>query len=718
MRGEEEEEEEREMSTPPRVRVELCSSSSDRSKKNKKLVLDVPSSCKTVKDFIETKLASIFSNRRRKDMTTKKSGGLRLSLDGGYELLESSPMNILRDDERIIARYGEESSSSSEEEEEEELDTKTKKEEKFRSRSAERKANKRRMKREEKRVRVEGKGDGGGSGGTVPKKKRRIELDRSNIISAGRSAGGGRSSGSSSSSSSSSSSGAREREAKVKSITEGGFPDEKRKCKEKEKQEEEEEETERYAIKAFEKLRAQKRFGSNNALVDWPKNEKEWRKVKKMKPHDYVIHNEKIEEQFSIEENGKLAEDDPLAAWMHIFRCDENVDDMLAKEELEEKKAKLLGEDRKTMQRAKRVKDISNVLRSDILAYKTLTINETDGTPEVSKWLRGSVQYVDVKNKTIRLRPNPEDRAISAGQLWFEKNLPAPPPYQSNGLLELSFDDFAEIVCIGGRSIWNQLDATAVFRDVPKELRNGAGLIPPSALGVPRGHAPTRTQEQAGREDDLQQQQQQQQQLEWCANDKCAGKELHLKRDCLEGLSAEELEARGMILLHDEENAAHGGYRYFVRPENAFGKILKDHQARYLVETIESDPRAETEVRQEAEDTIERLNALNKAIGPMRPLSHLSRDWRVNPNAQAPLPSWCKGEAVPLASDAIVPASEVEEKEEEKETRATPAPSVAPPRSNSNNNINNNKKKKKKKFSNKSGGVGAALSRFRDVGAL
>ena len=119
MRGEEEEEEEREMSTPPRVRVELCSSSSDRSKKNKKLVLDVPSSCKTVKDFIETKLASIFSNRRRKDMTTKKSGGLRLSLDGGYELLESSPMNILRDDERIIARYGEESSSSSEEEEEE-----------------------------------------------------------------------------------------------------------------------------------------------------------------------------------------------------------------------------------------------------------------------------------------------------------------------------------------------------------------------------------------------------------------------------------------------------------------------------------------------------------------------------------------------------------------------------------------------------------------------
>ena len=433
-----------------------------------------------------------------------------------------------------------------------------------------------------------------------------------------------------------------------------------------------------------------------------------------MKPHDYVIHNEKIEEQFSIEENGKLAADDPLAAWMHIFRCDENVDDMLAKEELEEKKAKLLGEDRKTMQRVKRVKDISNVLRSDILAYKTLTINETDGTPEVSKWLRGSVQYVDVKNKTIRLRPNPEDRAISAGQLWFEKNLPAPPPYQSNGLLELSFDDFAEIVCIGGRSIWNQLDATAVFRDVPKELRNGAGLIPPSALGVPRGHAPTRTQEQAGREDDLQQQQQQQQQLEWCANDKCAGKELHLKRDCLEGLSAEELEARGMILLHDEENAAHGGYRYFVRPENAFGKILKDHQARYLVETIESDPRAEMEVRQEAEDTIERLNALNKAIGPMRPLSHLPRDWRVNPNAQAPLPSWCKGEAVPLASDAIVPASEVEEKEEEKETRTTPPPSVAPPRSNN----NNNKKKKKKKFSNKSGGVGAALSRFRDVGAL
>ena len=204
------------------------------------------------------------------------------------------------------------------------------------------------MKREEKRVRAEGKGDGGGGGGgTVPKKKRRIELDRSNIIRRTR----------------------------------------RENAEEKEEEEEEEEETERYAIKAFEKLRAQKRFGRNNALVDWPKNEKEWRKVKKMKPRDYVIHNEKIEEQFSIEENGKLAEDDLLAAWMHIFRCDENVDDMLAKEELEEKKAKLLEGDRKTMQRAKRVKDISNVLRSDILAYKTLTINETDGTPEVSKWL-------------------------------------------------------------------------------------------------------------------------------------------------------------------------------------------------------------------------------------------------------------------------------------------------------------------------------------------
>ena len=43
--------------------------------------------------------------------------------------------------------------------------------------------------------------------------------------------------------------------------------------------------------------------------------------------------------------------------------------------------------------------------RTDILAYKTLTINETDGTPEVSNWLRGSVQHVDVKNK--RSDPNP-----------------------------------------------------------------------------------------------------------------------------------------------------------------------------------------------------------------------------------------------------------------------------------------------------------------------
>ena len=83
---------------------------------------------------------------------------------------------------------------------------------------------------------------------------------------------------------------------------------------------------------------------------------------------------------------------------------------MLAKEALEDKKAKILGEERKTLQRAKRVKDVSDIFRTDILAYKTLTINETDGTPEVSKWLRGSVQHVDVKNKTIRLRPNPEDR--------------------------------------------------------------------------------------------------------------------------------------------------------------------------------------------------------------------------------------------------------------------------------------------------------------------
>ena len=46
-------------------------------------------------------------------------------------------------------------------------------------------------------------------------------------------------------------------------------------------------------------------------MVDWPKNEKEWRKMKKEKPLDFIMHKEKIGEQFSIEQNGKLAEDDP-----------------------------------------------------------------------------------------------------------------------------------------------------------------------------------------------------------------------------------------------------------------------------------------------------------------------------------------------------------------------------------------------------------------------
>jgi len=660
------------MSTPPRVRVELASRSKSAGKPNKKLVLDVPSSCKTIKDFIETKLRNFSSRRKTKNK-------IRLSLDGGYEVLESSPMNVLRDDERVLVRYGEESSEEEEEEEEKGTDTKrastVKEDKKKRSRSAERKASKRRKKREEKR-------QSGGIRGRV-QKKRRLENDRSR-------------------SSSSTSSGARERDAKVKMITEGGFPVEERR-REEEEEEEEEEEPERYEIKAFEKSRAQKRFGRNDALVDWPKNEKEWRKMKKEKPLDFIMHKEKIGEQFSIEQNGKLAEDDPLAAWMHIFRCGENVDDMLAKEVLEDKKAKILGEERKTLQRAKRVKDVSDIFRTDILAYKTLTINETDGTPEVSNWLRGSVQHVDVKNKTIRLRPNPEDRATSAGQLWFEKQLPAPPPYQPNGLLELPFDDFTEVVCIGGRSIWHQLDVMAEFRDVPKELRNGAGTIPPSALGVPRGHAPKQTQERVENE---------QEQLEWCMNDKCAGKEWHLKRDCLEGLSAEELQARGMILLHDEENAANGGYRYFVRPENAFGKILEDHQARYLQETIESDPRAETEVRKEAENTVKRLNVLDETIGPMRPLSDLPRDWRVNPYAQVPLPDWAKGEAVPLASDAIVPAPE---KEEEIETeRKMPPPTPA----DTTNNTSTKKRKERKKFSDKRGGIGAALSLFRGNGDL
>ena len=63
---------------------------------------------------------------------------------------------------------------------------------------------------------------------------------------------------------------------------------------EEEEEEEEEEEPERYEIKAFEKSRAQKRFGRNDALVDWPKNEKEWRKMKG-ETSDFIMHKEKLE---------------------------------------------------------------------------------------------------------------------------------------------------------------------------------------------------------------------------------------------------------------------------------------------------------------------------------------------------------------------------------------------------------------------------------------
>ena len=117
-------------------------------------------------------------------------------------------------------------------------------------------------------------------------------------------------------------------------------------------------------------------------------------------------------------------------------------------------------------------------------------------------------------------------------------------------------------------------------------------------------------------------------------------------------------------------------------------------------------------MRKEAENTVKRLNVLDETIGPMRPLSDLPRDWRVNPHAQVPLPDWAKGEAVPLASDAIVPAPE---KEEEIETeRKMPPPTPA----DTTNNTSTKKRKERKKFSDKRGGIGAALSLFRGNGDL
>ena len=84
----------------------------------------------------------------------------------------------------------------------------------------------------------------------------------------------------------------------------------------------------------------------------------------------------------------------------------------------------------------------------------------------------------------------------------------------------------------------------------------------------------------------------------------------------------------------------------------------------------------EMEVCQEAEDTIGRLNAKNKAIGPMRLFIALTARLARQPERTSAFAKLRKGEAVPLASDAIVPASEVEEKEEEKETRTTSLPSL------------------------------------------
>ena len=53
------------------------------------------------------------------------------------------------------------------------------------------------------------------------------------------------------------------------------------------------------------------------------------------------------------------------------------------------------------------MKDVSDIFRTDILAYKTLTINETDGTPEVSNWLKARPTRRR-EEQNIRLRPNPE----------------------------------------------------------------------------------------------------------------------------------------------------------------------------------------------------------------------------------------------------------------------------------------------------------------------
>ena len=83
-------------------------------------------------------------------------------------------------------------------------------------------------------------------------------------------------------------------------ITEGGFPVEREDEKKKKKKKKNPKGTRLKRLKSRERV-----AGGNDALVDWPKNEKEWRKMKKEKPLDFIMHKEKIGEQFSIEQNGK-----------------------------------------------------------------------------------------------------------------------------------------------------------------------------------------------------------------------------------------------------------------------------------------------------------------------------------------------------------------------------------------------------------------------------
>ena len=635
--------------------------------------------------------------------TNKQKKKIKLSLDGDYGLLNDSPIAMIKDDERVLVSLVSTRDDDVDVVYDEGGDD-SRRAEKKSSRSAERKRKQRARKRIEKKI------------------EEKTSIDSS--------------SSESSSSSSSSTSEEKERNERARQITAPSQITAPAQIT-----------APRYEIKEFEKSRAQKTFGRNNALVDWPKNDKDWEVAmpvsdgnekensrkgggndyysskknndKKKKKLDYGIvgksfydgeivypldKNYAKYERFELDENDALADVDALAAWMRIFRCDEDVDEKIREDEEREEDG--------AMKRVIKVTNISNVVRGDILAYKTLAINETDGTPEVSKWLRGSVVNVDVENKIIKLRPNPEDRATSAGRLWFTKRLAAPPPYQPNGLLEAPIEDFVEIICIGGRSIWEQLDKDCQTRDVPKELgRNGAGKIPPSGSGIKRGYS--------------------QDTQVFCTKDLCQGKEMHTIEECLEGLTAEELEKRGMILLSDEENAANGGYRYFVRPENAFGQVLENHQNRrfsvpeagkemnvttttttgneyfdYIAAQQQQQDQYQTWMDRSENVKIPMLQEeLNVACG--RP-SSLPRDWRTSANAKPPLPQWAK--------PSTTTAKAVEPTKEELAAYAAAAEENKPS-TNATNNNNNCKKGSKKKYL-KSSGLNSALNMLRSTGEL